>query len=104
MALHFVLGVAVFLGKSEKKRLGAALDAVQLDDSHHEATEADELKRPHLFIFNIALIIIAVVVLIKSILPPAADIYDCNSDCNCLSIILIKKCSLNVWTRMQNLL
>lgn len=45
--LAFVLGVAVFLGKSEKKRL-------------------------HLFIFNIALIIIAVVVLIKSILPPAA--------------------------------
>lgn len=70
--LAFVLGVAVFLGKSEKKRLGAALDAVQLDDSHHEAKEADELKRPHLFIFNIALIIIAVVVLIKSILPPAA--------------------------------
>ena len=70
--LAFVLGVAVFLGKSEKKRLGAALDAVQLNDSHHEATEADELKRPHLFIFNIALIIIAVVVLIKSILPPAA--------------------------------
>lgn len=70
--LVFVLGVAVFLGKSEKKRLGAALDAVQLDDSHHAATEADELKRPHLFIFNIALIIIAVVVLIKSILPPAA--------------------------------
>lgn len=70
--LAFVLGVAVFLGKSEKKRLGAALDAVQLDDSHHEMTEADELKRPHLFIFNIALIIIAVVVLIKSILPPAA--------------------------------
>lgn len=70
--LAFVLGVAVFLGKSEKKRLGAALDAVQLDDSHHAATEADELKRPHLFIFNIALIIIAVVVLIKSILPPAA--------------------------------
>ena len=31
-----------------------------------------QLKRPHLFIFNIALIIIAVVVLIKSILPPAA--------------------------------
>ena len=70
--LVFVLGVAVFLGKSEKKRLGAALDAVQLNDSHHAATEADELKRPHLFIFNIALIIIAVVVLIKSILPPAA--------------------------------
>ena len=70
--LAFVLGVAVFLGKSEKKRLGAALDAVQLDDSHHKATEADELKRPDLFIFNIALIIIAVVVLIKSILPPAA--------------------------------
>ena len=92
--LAFVLGVAVFLGKSEKKRLGAALDAVQLDDSHHEATEADELKRPHLFIFNIALIIIAVVVLIKSILPRL----------HCLSIILIKKCSLNVWTRMQNLL
>ena len=70
--LAFVLGVAVFLGKSEKKRLGAALDAVQLDDWNNEATEADELKRPHLFIFNIALIIIAVVVLIKSILPPAA--------------------------------
>ena len=70
--LAFVLGVAVFLGKSEKKRLGAALDAIELDDSHHKVTEADELKRPHLFIFNIALIIIAVVVLIKSILPPAA--------------------------------
>ena len=70
--LAFVIGVAVFLGKSEKKRLGAALEAIELDDSHHEVTEADELKRPHLFIFNIALIIIAVVVLIKSILPPAA--------------------------------
>ena len=70
--LAFVLGVAIFLGKAEKKRLGAALDAIELDDSHHAATEADELKRPHLFVFNIALIIVAVVVLIKSILPPAA--------------------------------
>lgn len=70
--LAFILGVAIFLGKSEKKRLGAALDAIELDDSHHAATEADELKRPHLFVFNIALIIVAVVVLIKSILPPAA--------------------------------
>lgn len=70
--LAFILGVAIFLGKSEKKRLGAALDAIELDDSHHAATKADELKRPHLFVFNIALIIVAVVVLIKSILPPAA--------------------------------
>ena len=70
--LAFVLGVAVFLGKAEKKRLGVALEAIELDDSHHAATEADELKRPHLFVFNIALIIVAVVVLIKSILPPAA--------------------------------
>ena len=100
--LAFVLGVAVFLGKSEKKRLGAALDAVQLNDSHHEATEADELKRPHLFIFNIALIIIAVVVLIKSILPPAA-VFMIATAIALLVNYPDKKCSLNVWTRMQNL-
>lgn len=70
--LVFIFGVAIFLGKAEKKRLGAALDDIELDDAHHAATEADELKRPHLFVFNIALIIVAVVVLIKSILPPAA--------------------------------
>ena len=70
--LVFIFGVAISLGKAEKKRLGAALDDIELDDAHHAATEADELKRPHLFVFNIALIIVAVVVLIKSILPPAA--------------------------------
>lgn len=70
--LLFVLGVAVFLGKAEKKRLGDALDAIELDDHDHVDTKADELKRPHLFVFNIILIIVAVVILIKSILPPAA--------------------------------
>ena len=103
MALHLYLVSQLFLGKSEKKRLGAALDAVQLDDSHHEATEADELKRPHLFIFNIALIIIAVVVLIKSILPPAA-VFMIATAIALLVNYPDKKCSLNVWTRMQNLL
>lgn len=70
--LVFILLVAVYLGKKEKKRLGAALDAIVLDDSDNVSAEENSLKRPKLFLFNIALIIIAVVVLIRSILPPAA--------------------------------
>lgn len=70
--LVFILLVAIYLGKKEKKRLGDALDAIVLDDSDNVSAEENSLKRPKLFLFNIVLIIIAVVVLIRSILPPAA--------------------------------
>ncbi len=68
----FIILVAIFLGKKEKKRLGDSLDKIELDDSTSAKIEGNSLKRPKLFVFNIALIILAVVVLISSLLPPAA--------------------------------
>ena len=68
----FIILVAIFLGKKEKKRLGDSLDKIELDDSTSAKIEENSLKRPKLFVFNIALIILAVVVLITSLLPPAA--------------------------------
>lgn len=68
----FIILVAVFLGKKEQKRLGDSLNQIELDNSTQATMEDNNLKRPKLFIFNIALIILAVVVLITSVLPPAA--------------------------------
>ncbi len=74
MAVGFVviLIMAVFLGKAEKKRLGETLDDIHLDELDDEVKPEDAvLKRPKLFIVNLILIILAVFVMLKSILPPA---------------------------------
>lgn len=66
-----VLVIAYFLGKQEKKRLGDInLNNVKTEVVVDEEVEA--LKRPKLFLFNIALIIVCVVVMIKEILSPTA--------------------------------
>ncbi len=66
-----VLVISYFLGKQEKKRLGDInLDNVKTEVVVDEEVEA--LKRPKLFLFNIALIIVCVVVMIKEILSPTA--------------------------------
>ena len=70
--LIFIICVAVFLGKREEKRLGNSLKDVSLDDEVSEEKEKNELHRPKLFLFNIGLILVAVIVLISSLLPPAA--------------------------------
>ena len=67
----FIILIAIFLGKKEQKRLGDSLNQIELDASTQANIEENDLKRPKLFIFNIALIIIAVVILITAILPPA---------------------------------
>ena len=74
MAVGFVviLIMAVFLGKAEKKRLGETLNEICLDELDVEVNEEEAaLKRPKLFVVNLILIILAVVVMLKSILPPA---------------------------------
>lgn len=70
-----VLLFAAFLGKQEKKRIGAEALAKVGDIDHSEVNkEADEkilsLKRPKLFVFNILLIIAAIAVMISNLLPP----------------------------------
>ncbi len=75
MAVGFIviLVMAVFLGKSEKKRLGETLNDIDLDELDQEETPEDAaLKRPKLFVVNLILIVLAVFVMLKSILPPAA--------------------------------
>jgi len=68
-----ILIIAVFLGRAEKRRLGDTLNNIHLDELENEETqEQAELKRPKLFAVNIVLIIAAVAVMLKSILPPAA--------------------------------
>ena len=69
--IAFIILVAIFLGKKEQKRLSASLNQIELDASTQANIEENSLKRPKLFIFNIALIILAVIVLITAILPPA---------------------------------
>lgn len=75
MAAGFVviLVMAVFLGKAEKKRLGETLNDIELDElEQEEKPEVAALKRPKLFVVNLILIILAVFIMLKSILPPAA--------------------------------
>jgi CitMHS family citrate-Mg2+:H+ or citrate-Ca2+:H+ symporter len=73
VGMIFILGVAVFLGKKEKQRLGAALSEVSIDDV--DAREIDEaklaLQRPKLFWINVAMIVITVVTLVMGIMQPA---------------------------------
>lgn len=73
--LAFVIFCSAMLGRMEAKRLGSSLDAIVLEDGGMKMEEEDPekaaLKRPKLFLFNIALIVVAIIVLITSILPPA---------------------------------
>ena len=74
MAAGFIsiLVIAVFLGRAEKKRLGDTLNDICLEELEEETDpEAEALKRPKLFPVNLILIILAVFVMLKSILPPA---------------------------------
>lgn len=66
-----VLVIAFILGKKEEKRLFGILDNISIEDEIDVKIEINDLKRPKLFIFNIVLIILAIIVLIKAILPPA---------------------------------
>ncbi|RHW36742.1 citrate transporter [Lysinibacillus yapensis] len=68
----FVLFMAFWLGRQERKRIGVA----QIDYSAMLQTAAtvedDHLKRPKLIIFNYALTIILLVALISELMPPVA--------------------------------
>ncbi|UHR02515.1 citrate:proton symporter [Peptoniphilus sp. GNH] len=71
----FILLVSVFLGKREKARIGKSLenvDSVKEAANEKKDSESEAMKRPKLFPVNVILIIVAIVVLIKNILPPAA--------------------------------
>jgi citrate-Mg2+:H+ or citrate-Ca2+:H+ symporter, CitMHS family len=66
----WVLFVAFWLGKKERKRLGV----VHLDSDHHQELSDDqkESRRPALFWFNAVLTIILIAALILSLAPPSA--------------------------------
>lgn len=72
VGLLFVVAVSIFLGKKEKRRLGNALDAIELDSSKQNEEGRDyALVRPRLFLVNILMIVASVFVLMRAILPPA---------------------------------
>ena len=66
----WVLFVAFWLGKKERKRLGV----VELDYDHHQqlSVEQKESRRPKLFWLNAVLTIILIAALILSLAPPPA--------------------------------
>jgi CitMHS family citrate-Mg2+:H+ or citrate-Ca2+:H+ symporter len=66
----WVLFVAFWLGKNERKRLGV----VHLDYDHHQelSEEQKESRRPALFLFNAALTLTLIASLILSLAPPSA--------------------------------
>lgn len=63
----FLIFVAYRLGSQEKKRLGADLDKIVIDNTVD--AEAEALARPKLFLINIGLIVLAVTSLVMGILP-----------------------------------
>lgn len=62
--------ISVWLGTRERKRLGTYLDHVDTTPAALSEEEAN-LRRPKMFWFNLILIIVTIVALVKSILPPA---------------------------------
>lgn len=64
------LAISVMFGVKEKKRLGASLQAIELTEQQLTPEEA-ALRRPKLFWFNLALIIVTIATLVSGILPPA---------------------------------
>ena len=67
----FVFVVAYILGKKEKASIGTITDE-NVATEHILDDEKKALARPHLFLVNVLLIILAIIVLIKAVLPPAA--------------------------------
>lgn len=67
--LFTVLGICYWLGKGEKVRLGNLPTEMQVQLDEHMFDDNSELKRPKLFWFNIVLTILAIVCLVKGILP-----------------------------------
>jgi CitMHS family citrate-Mg2+:H+ or citrate-Ca2+:H+ symporter len=70
VGLVFVFAAAWMLGKREERRLGAALSAASMPVPELTAAQA-ELRRPRLFLFNLALTIAVMVVLVAGIVAPA---------------------------------
>lgn len=72
----FILLCGVFIGRKEKARLAnttKGLEVVAATETDKAKAEEDtSLERPKMFVFNILLIIAAIVVMILEILPPAA--------------------------------
>lgn len=62
--------ISVWLGTRERKRLGTYLDHVDTTPAALSEEEA-ALRRPKMFWFNLILIVVTIVALVKSILPPA---------------------------------
>lgn len=68
----FVLFIAVFLGRQEKKRLGDTLDSIVIDATQQTEEGRDySLVRPKLFLVNVAMIAIAVYLLVSGTFAPA---------------------------------
>ena len=66
----WVLGVAFYLGRKERKRIGV----VQLDYNHHDelSDKQKAVRRPGLFWFNAAFTVLLIGSLIMALLPPPA--------------------------------
>ena len=64
-----VLVIAYWLGRREKQRIGQLSGDVQINLDEHLFDDNSELKRPKLFWFNLILTVLAIVCLVKGILP-----------------------------------
>ncbi len=64
-----VLVIAYWLGRREKQRIGQLSGDVQINLDEHLFDDNSELKRPKLFLFNLILTVLAIVCLVKGILP-----------------------------------
>ncbi len=64
-----VLVIAYWLGRREKQRIGQLPGDVQINLDEHLFDDNSELKRPKLFWFNLILTVLAIVCLVKGILP-----------------------------------
>jgi len=74
VGLLFITGLAIYLGKKEKKLLeNAPVTQKLVVESDKQAIDEAKLKlqRPKLFILNISFILITIITLITAILPPA---------------------------------
>lgn len=64
------LGISIFFGVKEKKRLGDTLANIDLTPAALSEEEA-ALRRPKLFVFNLILIVVTIAALVAELLPPA---------------------------------
>ncbi len=64
-----VLVIGFFLGKKEKLRIAGTEATVDVDYAVEESDEVKALKRPKLFLFNVALTVTAIVTLVVGLIP-----------------------------------